>query len=271
MAEGPFRPLVTVDATGSTNTDLVAARASDPQRWPHLSALRARHQQAGKGRAGRSWLTPSDEALTVSIVIEPAPRPVARWSSLTTVTALALVRVLREGGLDAWWKWPNDVVLHGAGADLPGWGTSRKVAGILAEVVPAAPGKASDAVVMGVGVNLTQTTLPVAWATSLALAGYRGTLDDVLVGLGRELADLVATWRAGGFEPLRQEARACCDTLGQVITVGDSLVQAGQAPRSEVLEAVDLDEDARLVVRGETGSRVLASGEVTRLRRVNPE
>lgn len=258
----PFSPLVTVDQTGSTNTDLVRARLADPQRWPHLSALRARHQVAGRGRAGRRWQTPADEALTVSILLVPE-RPMAQWASLTTVTALALVSTLRRAGLAAAWKWPNDVVLTEAGPDLEGWGTTRKVAGILAEVVPTAPSAGPpDAVVIGVGVNVAQRDLPVEWATSLRLAGWSASAHEVLDGLGRDLADLVGTWQTGGFAAILPRARTTCDTLGRWITVRDH-----SNDRSSPMLALDLDSDAHLKVRTGEATRVLAAGEVSQVRR----
>ena len=69
----PFSRLDTVLVTGSTQDDLRAA-LTGPERgaWPHLSALRALRQTAGRGRSGRTWVTPDDGgALLVSVVLRP--------------------------------------------------------------------------------------------------------------------------------------------------------------------------------------------------------
>ena len=278
MSSTPFSRLVTVRVTGSTNDDLRVALSGpdgrvDPEAarsWPHLSALRARAQTAGRGRAGRTWETPSSGALTVSVVLRPLV-PAARLEWLPLLTGLAVQRALAprlEGaGQRVRTKWPNDVVALPADApagaparprpvaDVPGWGRSRKVAGILCELVPgcaegcpgdddgagrtSARGDREDremiraavpAVVVGVGVNLAQGAddLPVPWAASLAglgatpdLIGAQGVLED----FGRQLADLVACWEGRGGDPddgdrgLGERLRRTCSTLGRDVVV----------------------------------------------------
>ena len=49
-----FTRIVEVAATGSTNTDLMAALTTEE--WPHLGVLVARRQTAGRGRAGRGGI-----------------------------------------------------------------------------------------------------------------------------------------------------------------------------------------------------------------------
>ena len=71
--------LVVVERTGSTNDDLRSALTGADGRldpcaaaaWPHISALWAHYQDAGRGRAGRHWITPPGSALTVSFVLCP--------------------------------------------------------------------------------------------------------------------------------------------------------------------------------------------------------
>ena len=61
MGTGPRRRaeprLEIVAEAGSTNADLMRAAGTDPDAWPHLSALLARRQVAGRGRTGRAWST----------------------------------------------------------------------------------------------------------------------------------------------------------------------------------------------------------------------
>lgn len=160
--------LAVTATSASTNTDLLAALDADPEAWPHMSALVADHQTAGRGRAGREWLTPQGAALTVSVVLRPT-LPRARWGLIPLVVGVACVKTLAEAGLDARLKWPNDVVVasgDGAAEQVPGWGSYKKVAGILCEAH-------SDAVVAGIGINVSQAAseLPVAHAASMASLG----------------------------------------------------------------------------------------------------
>lgn len=248
------------DELDSTNSTLADLRGADPNTWRHLSALRAEHQTAGRGRLDRAWVTTPGASLTASIVLVPT-QPRQAWASLTTVAGIAVVRVLRGLGADAALKWPNDVVLRPRdAADVPGWGGNRKVAGILAEVVAGRSEEASDAVVLGIGVNVSERALPVPWAASLADAGVAISPADLLDAIGGELAALWLAWDSGSFSAVRAEALAVCDTLGCEIEV---------AGLDGVLRGVaeTLDGEARLVLRTPAGEMVtIAAGDVRQVR-----
>ena len=86
----PFERLVTVPVTGSTQDDLRdALTGPEASSWPHLSALRALRQTAGRGRSGHSWITPDDGALLVSVVLRPLV-PAERLAWLPLLAGLAV-------------------------------------------------------------------------------------------------------------------------------------------------------------------------------------
>jgi BirA family biotin operon repressor/biotin-[acetyl-CoA-carboxylase] ligase len=258
-----------VETSPSTNAELVAAVRSDPAAWPAPSALIAEHQTAGKGRAGRAWETPPRAGLTVSVLLRPlVPAEALGW--LPLLAGLAVVRTVSDGGVTAAVKWPNDVLLPAVDA-VPGLGPYRKVAGILAEVVPEAPAadRAAPGVVLGIGLNVSQSAdeLPVPTATSLALAGYpRPDRTDVLVRLLGEVHAVVRRWEKAGGDAaaagLLDEYTAVSSTLG-------TRVRAELAGGADTLEgvAVGLDESGALVVRLESGEeRTVTAGDVWHLR-----
>ena len=97
-------------------------------------------QTQGRGRLGRTWETPPGRALLFSVLLHPRP-PMALWPELSLVAGDAVAATLREQtGVRAELSHPNDVLIEG-----------RKVAGILPE---ASVGR----VVLGIGVNVNQTT-----------------------------------------------------------------------------------------------------------------
>lgn len=258
---GPLGRLEVVARTGSTNADLVAA-AADEVGWPELSALVAEHQVGGRGRAGRSWTTGPRAALTVSVLLRPAAPP-ATWSWLPLLVGLGVVRALRDvAGVPAQLKWPNDVVVPGpdgdAGAGVHG---ALKVAGVLAEV-------AGPAVVVGVGLNVTQTRaeLPVPTATSLRIAGAATTDRDTLLrAVLRSVAEQYGRWRDAGGDAIAcgvaDAVRETCLTLGRAVRVelpgGGSLVGTAEG----------LDDAGRLLLRTDAGTdHVVAAGDVQHLR-----
>ncbi|MFD6444244.1 biotin--[acetyl-CoA-carboxylase] ligase [Promicromonospora sp. NPDC060204] len=268
-----FARVEVVETSPSTNAQLVAAVRDDPAAWPAPSALVAEEQTAGRGRAGRSWETPPRASLTVSVLLRPrVPAQSLGW--LPLLAGLAVVRAVSDGGVTAAVKWPNDVLLPAADA-VGGLGPYRKVAGILAEVVPEAPDAsravpgAAPAVVLGIGLNVSQSAeeLPVPTATSLALAGHpRPDRTDVLVRMLGEVHAVVRRWEEAGGDVvaagLLAEYTAVSATLGTRVRAelaGDAGVVEG--------EAVGLDGTGALTIRTDAGEeRTVTAGDVWHLR-----
>src|SRR5690242_6197613 len=138
---GLWRTIEVVESTGSTNADLLArALAGEPEG----TVLATEDQRAGRGRLGRTWITPPRAALTFSLLVRPDVPPAKRgWLPLLAGVAVAGA-ITSVTGVETSLKWPNDV-LAGPG----------KLVGILAEA-------AGDAIVVGIGVNVSteQAELP---------------------------------------------------------------------------------------------------------------
>ena len=255
---GPVARLDVVERTGSTNDDVVAGLRADPDSWPHASLLVADHQTAGHGRSGRTWTTPERAALTCTFVARPRSGP-PTYGWLPLLAGLGTVRALRAtAGVPAALKWPNDVVVETGEEPLPGWGTKRKLAGVLAQAVPEVP-----AVAVGIGVNVHQDRdhLPVPWATSLALAGS-GPVDrsTVLVALVSALDELAHRWAASDGDAvaagLADEVADVCTTLGEEVRVvlpgGGSLTGTARSLAPDgALEVVDVVGAVHVVHAGD--------------------
>lgn len=133
-----------VAETGSTNADLLARLAVANGRQPGLSAptlLVAETQTAGRGRAGRAWLTAPAAALTFSLAW-PFAAPLHALVGLPLAVGVAIAETLADFGVAVQLKWPNDVLQGG-----------RKLAGILIETATA-PDQQVWAVI-GIGINLS--------------------------------------------------------------------------------------------------------------------
>jgi BirA family biotin operon repressor/biotin-[acetyl-CoA-carboxylase] ligase len=126
------------------------------------TAILARRQTAGRGRAGRGWVSPPGESLTVSVIV-PWPEGPGRVR-VPVETGIALARGLSERwGVTIRLKWPNDLVIE-----------RKKVGGILVEA--RSGGEGGGYAVIGVGLNLTTSreafdAAGLPDATSLHLAG----------------------------------------------------------------------------------------------------
>ncbi|WP_028647391.1 biotin--[acetyl-CoA-carboxylase] ligase [Nocardiopsis sp. CNT312] len=258
---GTWRSVEVLPAVGSTNTELaVRARGGAP----HGTVLATEHQTAGKGRLGRGFTTPDRAALTFSVLLRPRAHPDALgW--LTLLMGVAAVRAIcTETGVAAALKWPNDVIVP-AGSRPGTEAADGKLAGILSEA------DFSDthapAVVVGMGLNVSQTRaeLPVDTAASLrgegaAAPDRTALLTAVLAGFG----ELYTAWSEAGGDAgacgLADAYRDLCTTVGRRVRV--------HLPGGSVLEgtAAAVDTQARLVVRGPVGERVLTVGDVVHVR-----
>src|SRR5262245_52367924 len=135
--------------TETRSTNDVAASLAE-RGAPEGATIVASAQTAGRGRFGRTWFSPPDAGLYVSIVCrneDAAP-------FVTLAGGVAAAEGIRAAtGLPVQIQWPNDIVIEGTGP-----ARRRKLAGILAEASSGAEGL--QYVILGVGINLRQAAYP---------------------------------------------------------------------------------------------------------------
>src|SRR4051794_26536060 len=142
--------------TTSTNADVAAAAR---QGAPEGLVVIAEEQQAGRGRLGRTWEAPPRAGVLMSVLLRPAV-PLDVLSLLPLLTGTAVVESTRAvSKVHTTLKWPNDVLVSG-----------RKLGGILAE-------RLEDAVVVGIGLNVSTRPEELALPTATSLAIEGGTTD----------------------------------------------------------------------------------------------
>lgn len=216
----------------------------------------AEHQTAGRGRRGRTWVSPARKNLYFSAVLRPELPP-QRAPELTLVTAVALAEAARDSGVQATIKWPNDVCFEG-----------KKIAGILTEL--SADTERVHFVIVGVGVNLNagRDDFPpelADQATSLRLA--RGSAVPralFTAALWTRMELWLDRHAEEGFGPVREAWKGLSDTLGAEVLV--------RTERSELRGvAEDLDATGALLLRTPDGGleRVLV-GDVEQVRPRKP-
>ena len=163
--------LICLDSIDSTN-DYIKKLAEEGA--PHGTLAVADYQSGGKGRRGRSWVTPHGSAIAMSILVRPKLAP-EKASMMTLVAGMAVAKSVKEvTGLDVKIKWPNDVVIN-----------KKKTTGILTEM-GMSEGKISY-VVVGIGINLNMESFPeeLAYkATSLKIeCGHEINRDEIAAAL----------------------------------------------------------------------------------------
>ena len=251
-----FRERLKTRRLGATLIARAEAGSTSDVAWDALVAgtpdgtvVVADSQSAGRGRAGRAWLTAPGKGLALSVALHPGCER-GQLSLLPLVAGLALARGLESLGARAELKWPNDLLLGG-----------RKVSGILAESRGAGAADAVDRAVIGVGVNVTQERgdFPpalAALATSLAIEGCVTTREEVAAEFLNALEPLWTDLQEGGRETLLGAWRERAEFWGRTLRV---TTPAG------VREGVarDLDESGALVLEQEGGTRIaIVAGDV---------
>lgn len=244
---GPRLPAVEWPASIVSTSDRLKALARGGA--PEWVVVAADEQKGGRGREGRTWVSPPG-GLYLSVLLRPRFPGVGL---LPLAAGVAVAEAAEELGVRTELKWPNDVLASG-----------RKLAGILSEA--ASGGGGVEWVVLGIGVNvaLDPAVLPPELrdaVTSLAAEGRAGaTLPDVAAsvlarlavgydGLGSRPRALVGAWR--------ERAAPWWGGLVDVRTADGRL-------RGRVL---DVDDGGALVLELDGGERRrLLSGEVTRVR-----
>ncbi len=169
-----MRKFEVVDATGSTNSDLLerpfVALSPVPQQQLSLGSnqqvLLAWQQQAGRGQRGRQWQSNIQQSLTFSMSID-CPIASIALEGFSLFVGLCVVE-----GIEQWWqqlntsleapkllehvalpslqlKWPNDIVVRNVGPNQQS--KLSKISGVLIETKTQAQ---QIRIVVGVGVNV---------------------------------------------------------------------------------------------------------------------
>ena len=174
---------------------------------PEGTTVVAKSQVSGKGRLGRSWLSP-EGGLYLSFVLRPDKIAHPELATIVATTAVA-EGIEKSTGLAPTIRWPNDVML--------GW---KKLAGVIAEAQ--ASGGVVSSIIVGIGVDCNMR--------SAALQPLGGEATTVEEELGRPVAIpevmnsilgsfsvLYARWAAGG--DVREEWTRRVATLGKQVLV----------------------------------------------------
>jgi BirA family biotin operon repressor/biotin-[acetyl-CoA-carboxylase] ligase len=220
-----------VAETGSTNADLLAR--VDTLAGPVLRI--AENQTAGRGRAGRSWLSAPGAALMFSLTWR-FKGPLHKMSGLPMAVGVALAETIASLGVPVQIKWPNDLLRDG-----------KKLAGILVET-QAAKQDADGAIwaVIGVGINLLMPDeLEAQIGREVAAAPWLAKMDrnQLMAALLSRLAAVLAEFDDTGFAPFAERWNALHAWHGEDVVILDQgqVLQQGRAAGVDAIGRLMLD------------------------------
>lgn len=226
--------IINVEETGSTNTDLCRMAREGAA---HRTVLIAERQTGGKGRRGRSFLSPSG-GLYMSLLLRELPYD-SDAAIMTSAAAVAFRRALQrlcneKIGI----KWVNDLLING-----------KKLAGILTEGV--VEQNRITGVVVGVGVNIGK--VPDEVADIACSLGGAVTAQQAAEAMLDELDKVIVLPLGQVMDEYRENSLA----IGRRVTV------IGADGEREA-QAITTDDRAHLICRTDSGEILtLSSGEIS--------
>lgn len=133
-----IKVLKTIDSTNDYAKELAM---KDDSQGMLIVAL---EQTKGKGRMGRSFYSPSDSGIYMSLILKPNIQ-VEKAVMITTIAAVSLVNAIKKVlGKEALIKWVNDIYIK-----------EKKVAGILTEASMDFESQTLNYAILGMGINIT--------------------------------------------------------------------------------------------------------------------
>ncbi len=231
----------------STNTVL---KEKAEQGAPQGTVIIAEEQTAGKGRTGKTFYSPKETGIYLSILVRP-DIPAAEALFLTTSAAVAVARAIEDiSGRPAQIKWVNDVYLD-----------FKKVCGILTEAAFHMETDTLDYAIVGIGINLC-----------LPKEGFPSSIKNTATAVFENNADsahkksiLIAHLLNYFFEYYRdfKSKQYVKEYIARSMVIGKE-ISIINGPDSTDAVAIEIDDRCRLKVRFADGTQKwLSSGEVS--------
>ena len=230
----------------STNRYLRRAPGPVPGR---ATACLAERQTQGRGRRGRTWVSPFAANIYSSVAWRFPGSPVALGGLSLAVGVAAAQALAAAGAEQVGLKWPND--LHWQG---------RKLGGVLLELFGEAAGPCD--VIVGVGINVAMPAASAAlvdqpWTDLRTVLGSRCPGRNRIAGLLlSELLAALARYERHGLEAFLEDWRRRDIAAGREVEL--------ELPQSRIAgTALGIDETGALLVRSGDSTLRFASGEIS--------
>ena len=208
----------------------------------------AEHQQAGRGRRGRNWISPFAQNLYLSLLWR-FDLALARLSGLSLIVSVAVARALhRIAGIEPELKWPNDVLYAG-----------QKLGGNLLEVQGESGGPCTAVIGVGVNVNMPSTAaedIDQPWIDLNTASGQRIPRNKLCAAIMDELVIALLAFSESGLKTFMSDWQRWDGVKGKQIRLifADHEIEG---------EARGIDEQGALILKNRNGLRHYQMGEVS--------
>lgn len=238
-------PMQVMKETSSTN---LLAKQAAIEGAPNGMLFAAEHQNAGRGRRGRSFLSKPGGSICMSLLLRPDMGAVDAVFYTTAACVAVRRAIFQVTGIQTEIKWVNDLYCQG-----------KKVCGILTEAVTSCETGIVDCIILGIGINFNMA--PEEFPKELletAGALYKGGVaessrNELIAEITNQIFLIEKDLKERTF---MEEYRKYSMLIGcQVLLLGSEEKEA---------QVLDIDKDGGLVVRFLDGTvNVLHTGDVT--------
>ena len=220
----------------------------------HKSIIVAESQTSGRGRLGRTFLSPQKTGIYFSIIFAPEGG-IAEPAKLTAFSAVAVCRTLKKlFNIETQIKWVNDVFYKG-----------KKIAGILTEGSVNFETKKIESAVIGIGLNLVDNDVFGDLEKTVGTVCGKNNCSITRSKNAAQIAGETLSILEDKSSDIIQEYRQLSFLTGKTIVVHPVI---GDNCKSYSAKVLDIDDNASLVVeilegenKGQT--KILNSGEIS--------
>lgn len=207
-------------------------------------------QTLGRGRLGRSWIAPKYKGIWMSIILRPDINPI-HVAKITQISAAAVCLAISEMKVEAYIKWPNDIIIN-----------NKKVCGILTEM-SSELNKINYAVLgIGINVNIDKNEFP---------DSIKNTAASIKSETGKEFMRKKITAKVlNNFEMLYKQfiydgnARNSLDICRKKSIILGKTISIIKNSRTINVKAININDNGELVVQYADGTiENLISGEIS--------
>lgn len=248
LPEERIERILCLDTIDSTNTKL---RELAFDNAPTGYVVIANQQTNGRGRRGRSFVSPKDTGIYMSILLRPDCLPhecptITAWTAVSVCNAIEKVT-----GISPSIKWVNDLLIN-----------NKKICGILSELSVESEGGHVQHIIVGIGINTNEESEDFPdeiknIATSIyAETGKKTTRAQLAAEIINELDTMMKNWPHERDQYLEQYRKR------NITTGKDIQVLSGSSGKNA--KALEINEDFSLKVMYEDKTIAdLSSGEIS--------
>lgn len=231
--------LFVFDTIDSTNNE---AKRMVSSGYSGCALVIAGEQTGGRGRLGRSFYSPADTGIYLSLILQPKDS-ISKVMRITAAAALAVCTAIEElSGLCPTIKWVNDIYLG-----------NRKICGILSEAVTDIESGTVQSVVVGIGINITTSDFPAEISDRAGPIGMAISRPLLAAAVCDRLLDL---WERLSDPALMEDYRRRSMVIGKEIDF-----YLGQVKRTG--KVAGIDDDGGLLVECDGETVALSTGEIS--------